>query len=59
MLISNQIFIVSVTPADYEPPGFQPSERDDFSYEEEPMNIKVGDVSTVSGRCILYCEFYF
>ena len=37
-----------MTPADYEPPGFQASESDAFYFEEEPMNVKIGDVSTVS-----------
>lgn len=39
----------SVTPLDYEPPGFKstPSEED-FQFKEEPVNIKVGDVATVS-----------
>ena len=40
--------ICSVTPADYEPPGFQATKADEFSFKDEPMNIRVGDVATVS-----------
>ncbi|XP_022083801.1 HORMA domain-containing protein 1-like [Acanthaster planci] len=40
------LYYDDVTPADYEPPGFQPAETDSFHFEEEPMNIRVGDVST-------------
>lgn len=36
-----------VTPADYEPPGFKPTEKYSFHFQE-PMNIKMGNVSTVS-----------
>jgi len=36
-----------VTPPDYEPPGFQQAASDRFSFEVDPMNIKVGDVVTV------------
>lgn len=38
----------TVTPTDYEPPGFKASPSDNFTYEDEPMNIRVGDVTTVS-----------
>lgn len=38
---------ISVTPSDYEPPGFKAAQSDNFQFEEEPMNIKVGDVATV------------
>ena len=40
-------YIFLVTPIDYEPPGFVSSDRETFDFEEEPVNIKVGDVSTV------------
>ena len=38
-----------VTPAEYEPPGFQAASTDNFNFalDGEPMNIKVGDVATV------------
>ena len=38
----------TATPADYEPPGFHAAEKGSFVFESEPMNIKVGDVYTVS-----------
>ena len=41
----------TVTPEDYEPPGFKAAETDNFQFDDEPMTIKVGDVETV---CILY-----
>ncbi|GAB1602710.1 HORMA domain-containing protein 1-like [Argonauta hians] len=34
-----------VTPADYEPPGFKPTESNSFHFDE-PMNIKIGNVFT-------------
>ena len=37
----------SVTPADYEPPGFQAAALSDFSFRDDPLSIKVGDVETV------------
>ena len=37
-----------VTPHDYEPPGFQQAASDGFNFQVHPMNIKVGDVTTVS-----------
>lgn len=40
------LYYDEVTPPDYEPPGFQAAAKDHFNYEEEPMNIKVGDVAT-------------
>lgn len=40
--------ILKVTPEDYEPPGFKAADCDNFVFEDEPMTIKVGDVSTVS-----------
>ena len=43
---------VSVTPDDYQPPGFVGAEKDTFEFDEEPVNIKVGDVETV--RLALY-----
>ncbi len=39
--------LVLVTPAEYEPPGFKACESDNFKFDEEPMNIKIGDVNTV------------
>ena len=46
-----------VTPEDYEPPGFKAASSDNFSFEHEPMNIKVGDVSTVGS--LLYDVLVF
>ena len=40
------IYYDEVTPEDYDPPGFKKSEGDDFSFKEDPVNIKVGDVTT-------------
>ena len=40
--------LLSVTPSDYEPPGFVASEHDGFIFEKDSENIKVGDVATVS-----------
>ena len=40
--------LTTVTPSDYEPPGFQATTTDDFIFTEKPMNIRVGDVDTVS-----------
>ena len=37
-----------VTPEDYEPPGFKPTPADEeIEFKDEPVTIKVGDVSTV------------
>jgi hypothetical protein len=44
----NCLLYWTVTPADYEPPGFKKADSDNFVFEDEPMTIKVGDVSTVS-----------
>ncbi|KAL8614655.1 hypothetical protein ACOMHN_037708 [Nucella lapillus] len=35
-----------LTPAHYEPPGFKSSNYDSFQFEDEPVNIKLGDVAT-------------
>lgn len=43
-----KLAFASVTPSDYEPPGFRPAEEDCFKFEDEPMHVKVGDVATVS-----------
>ena len=44
---SKPILPIAATPTEYEPPGFAAAECDNFTFEEEPMNIKIGDVSTV------------
>ena len=37
-----------VTPEEYEPPGFKPTPADEeIEFKDEPVTIKVGDVSTV------------
>ncbi|OWF50585.1 HORMA domain-containing protein 1-like [Mizuhopecten yessoensis] len=46
MLTMKLLYYDDYTPADYEPPGFKPAQTDTFVFDEEPMNIKVGDVST-------------
>lgn len=40
------LYYDEVTPPEYEPPGFKPSATDSFHFDEEPVNIKIGDVST-------------
>ncbi|KAL3842591.1 hypothetical protein ACJMK2_020585 [Sinanodonta woodiana] len=46
MMTMKLLYHDDVTPSDYEPPGFKAAETDNFVFEEEPMNIKVGDVAT-------------
>ncbi|KAK7481867.1 hypothetical protein BaRGS_00026893 [Batillaria attramentaria] len=46
MMTMKLLYYDEVTPVDYEPPGFKPSTHDSFHFEEEPVNIKLGDVST-------------
>ncbi|XP_071099263.1 HORMA domain-containing protein 1-like [Haliotis cracherodii] len=46
MMTMKLLYYDEVTPADYEPPGFKAAESDGFKFDEEPTNIKVGDVST-------------
>ncbi|XP_013403455.1 LOW QUALITY PROTEIN: HORMA domain-containing protein 2-like, partial [Lingula anatina] len=46
MMTMKLLYYDDVTPADYEPPGFQPVDTDYFMFDEEPINIKVGDVHT-------------
>ncbi|XP_041365115.1 HORMA domain-containing protein 1-like isoform X2 [Gigantopelta aegis] len=46
MMTMKLFYYDDCTPADYEPPGFKACESDSFTFEEEPMNIKVGDVTT-------------
>ena len=43
----------AVTPPDYQPPGFQHSDVCEYSFKQEPLNIKVGDVATVSNMLIM------
>ncbi|XP_031561323.1 HORMA domain-containing protein 1-like [Actinia tenebrosa] len=40
------LYYDEVTPSTYQPPGFKETTMDNFQFHEEPMNIKVGDVST-------------
>ena len=37
----------TVTPSDYQPPGFSTGDQEYFSHMEEVVNIAVGDVATV------------
>lgn len=46
MMTMKILYYDEVTPADYEPPGFKPSTCDSFRFQDEPVNIKLGDVST-------------
>lgn len=46
MMTMKLLYYDEVTPVDYEPPGFTATDSDQFHFEEEPMNIKVGDVQT-------------
>ena len=43
----NYICPLKVTPPDYQPPGFKHTDACEFLFKQEPLNIKVGDVSTV------------
>jgi hypothetical protein len=47
MMTMKLYYYDDVTPMDYEPPGFQATAADDFTFKEKPMNIRVGDVDTV------------
>ncbi|KAK3103440.1 hypothetical protein FSP39_019260 [Pinctada imbricata] len=47
MMTMKLLYYEDVTPADYEPPGFKPADSDKFTFDVEPANINVGDVSTV------------
>ncbi|XP_074660592.1 uncharacterized protein LOC141913053, partial [Tubulanus polymorphus] len=40
------LYYDEVTPEDYEPPGFKAAECDTFTFEDEPVNINIGDVAT-------------
>lgn len=46
MMTMKLLYYDEVTPPDYEPPGFKHTPNDFFNFLEEPLNIKVGDVST-------------
>jgi len=46
MMTMKLLYYDDVTPEDYNPPGFKEAECDEFHFKEEPMSIKVGDVST-------------
>ncbi|CAH1250842.1 HORMAD1 [Branchiostoma lanceolatum] len=46
MMTMKLLYYDDVTPSDYQPPGFKPADSEGFLYNCEPMNIKVGDVST-------------
>ncbi|XP_076115674.1 uncharacterized protein LOC143083287 [Mytilus galloprovincialis] len=46
MMTMKLLYFDDLTPGDYEPPGFKAAQTDSFQFEEEPMNIKVGDVTT-------------
>ncbi|CAH3137001.1 unnamed protein product [Porites lobata] len=46
MMTMKLLYYDEVTPPDYEPPGFKHTSNDAFNFVDEPLNIKVGDVST-------------
>ncbi|XP_033124393.1 HORMA domain-containing protein 1-like [Anneissia japonica] len=46
MMTMKLFFYDDVTPSEYQPPGFQAGSADAFRFEEEPINIRVGDVAT-------------
>lgn len=46
MMTMKLLYYDDVTPVDYEPPGFQASDSDAFSYEDDPINLRVGEVAT-------------
>ncbi|XP_067655644.1 HORMA domain-containing protein 1-like [Haliotis asinina] len=46
MMTMKLLYYDEVTPPDYEPPGFKAADTDGFKFDEEPTNIKVGDVAT-------------
>jgi len=46
MMTMKLTYYDDVTPEDYEPPGFTAADNENFNFDEEPMNIKVGDVQT-------------
>ncbi|XP_014673707.1 PREDICTED: HORMA domain-containing protein 1-like isoform X2 [Priapulus caudatus] len=46
MMTMKLLYYDEVTPPAYEPPGFRPSDTDSYMYEDEPVNIKAGDVAT-------------
>ena len=42
------VTLFSVTPNEYEPPGFMAAENDNFAFGDEPTTLNVGEVATVS-----------
>jgi hypothetical protein len=42
----NFLYIASVTPDDYEPPGFYAAESSAFMFPSESLNCKLGEVTT-------------
>jgi hypothetical protein len=40
------LYVLSVTPDDYEPPGFYAVESSAFMFPSEPLNCKLGEVTT-------------
>src|SRR6218665_3945169 len=49
---------VAVTPMDYEPPGFKAAESESFTFEDKPMKIRAGDVSTVNNFFFFFLLFH-
>ena len=37
---------ISVTPQDYQPPGFMEGDGDSMQFEKEPVNLTMGEVVT-------------
>lgn len=46
MMTMKLLYFDEATPADYEPPGFKPSNDNIFGFQEEATNVSVGSVST-------------
>ena len=51
--LPNQCFLTmkllyydDITPQDYEPPGFMPSDKDSFTFRGKPISISAGEVNT-------------
>lgn len=47
MVTMKLFYYDKVTPMDYEPPGFKAAESESFAFEDKPMKIRAGDVSTL------------
>lgn len=48
-----------VTPPEYQPPGFQHSDFNEYFFKQDPLNIKVGDVATVRNSLSIFVVCYY